>query len=163
MIMSQQLEKLSLWRKGLWMMPYKTAATQAALEFPGTQSVGLTKTVDPVWLGLIILQWILPFRTPRQASPLMTKHLNAFTPAFRTQPLPLPPAASLFWYQSRAPLAISFSSLLELRYSLKHHGRMLEAWMTGKLLSSRSSILEVGCQGSCAIWSFRDWMKETLG
>lgn len=35
-------------------------------------------------------------------------------------------------------------------------------WQGRKFLSSRSNILEVGCQGACKIWSFRDWMKETL-
>lgn len=83
--------------------------------------------------------------------------------------LPTPPplhTTFVFWSQSRAPLAISFSSRLKLRYSVKCYGRMLEKQMQrgrwrGKFLSSRSNILEVGCQGSHSIWSSWDWMKNT--
>lgn len=97
-----------------------------ALEFPETQSIGLTKTVYPIPLGLVILQWILAFWTLTHPPP--DKESQCPYPAFCPHPLPythplyLGPSPELL-------LAIPFSLPLKLRYSVKCWGRMLEKQM----------------------------------
>lgn len=99
-----------------------------------------------------------------QASP-SGQGISGHSPLFLPTPPPLVyPLCILVPIQSS--FAISFSSPLKLRYSVKCCGRMLEKQMQrgrwwGKFLSSRSNILEVGCQGSHSIWSSWDWMKNT--
>lgn len=67
--------------------PSKMVRVIPALEFPKTQSLGLQKTVYPVPLVPVILQWILLFWTPCQASPsgqglsMPSPQLSARTPS----------------------------------------------------------------------------------
>ena len=115
-----------------------------------------------IWFGSNILQLILSLDT------LVRPHLS-----WQENTMPVPQLSVL-----PGLLLLLFVSINTSRHSLffspqaKILGKVLclhadrteskARWQGRKFLSSRSNILEVGCQGVCEIWSFRDWMKETL-
>lgn len=122
-----------------------------ALEFPETQCLGLKKTVYPIRLGLTFYNRFFLFGFLVRPRPHDQGSLCPH-PAFCTHPLPCTHPV-FFWCQSRT--AIAFPSLLQLRYPVKCCAANAEGGggedARGRLLSSRSNIFEVGCQGACKI------------